>query len=82
MKKSCIGFYACYVCIICFCRRHRRTESYGRSDKWRLHPEISGGGVVDYGTIHLSSLNAATINQLGQKDFSFYYLPCADQSGL
>ncbi|WMY43185.1 DUF1120 domain-containing protein [Enterobacter cloacae complex sp. EB5] len=46
-------------------------------------PEISGGGVVDYGTIHLSSLNAATINQLGQKDFSlFYYLPCADQSGL
>lgn len=33
-------------------------------------PEISGGGVVDYGTIHLSSLNAATIDQLGQKDFS------------
>lgn len=33
-------------------------------------PEISGGGVVDYGTIHLSALNTTAINQLGQKDFS------------
>lgn len=33
-------------------------------------PEISDGGVVDYGTIHLSNLSATAINQLGQKDFS------------
>lgn len=30
-------------------------------------PELSGGGVVDYGTIHLGELSATETNQLGQK---------------
>ncbi|WP_393947359.1 DUF1120 domain-containing protein [Kluyvera intermedia] len=30
-------------------------------------PELSNGGVIDYGYIHLSSLSADTINQIGHK---------------
>lgn len=30
-------------------------------------PELSNGGVVDYGTIHLSELSGSAVNQLGQK---------------
>ncbi|WP_395313652.1 DUF1120 domain-containing protein [Enterobacter sp. ECC-219] len=33
-------------------------------------PTLSGGGVVDYGRIHLSELSATTDNQLGTKDIS------------
>ncbi|MBJ4020917.1 DUF1120 domain-containing protein, partial [Salmonella enterica subsp. enterica serovar Derby] len=28
-------------------------------------PELSGGGVVDYGTIRLATLSATDVNQLG-----------------
>ncbi|WP_432462204.1 DUF1120 domain-containing protein [Enterobacter hormaechei] len=46
-------------------------------------PEISGGGVVDYGTIHLSALNTTAINQLGQKDFSLSITcPALTKSGF
>ncbi|EMJ6429434.1 DUF1120 domain-containing protein [Enterobacter hormaechei] len=31
-------------------------------------PELSKGGVVDYGTIHLGSLSASAVNQLGQNN--------------
>ena len=30
-------------------------------------PELSQGGVVDYGTIHTSELSSSAVNQLGQK---------------
>lgn len=33
-------------------------------------PELSGGGVVDYGTIRLATLSATDVNQLGTKDVS------------
>ncbi|ASV55037.1 Beta-fimbriae probable major subunit [Lelliottia jeotgali] len=33
-------------------------------------PTLSSGGVVDYGKISLSSLNAADVNQLGTKDIT------------
>ena len=31
-------------------------------------PELSNGGVVDYGMIHLSTLSSSTVNQLGHKN--------------
>ncbi|WP_436858846.1 DUF1120 domain-containing protein [Citrobacter tructae] len=34
-------------------------------------PELSGGGVVDYGTIRLGELSATGVNQLGQKHIDF-----------
>ncbi|CZW09778.1 MULTISPECIES: DUF1120 domain-containing protein [Enterobacter cloacae complex] len=34
-------------------------------------PELSNGGVVDYGTIHLGELSPDTNNQLGQKEINF-----------
>lgn len=34
-------------------------------------PELSNGGVVDYGYIHLSSLSSTAANQLGHKDIDF-----------
>ncbi len=33
-------------------------------------PELSDGGVVDYGTIRLATLSATDVNQLGTKDVS------------
>lgn len=33
-------------------------------------PELSNGGVVDYGMVRLGELSATDTNQLGQKDFS------------
>lgn len=33
-------------------------------------PELSNGGVVDYGTIHLGELSPDTNNQLGQKEIN------------
>lgn len=33
-------------------------------------PEISNGGVVDYGSIALASLSSTDVNQLGRRDFS------------
>lgn len=33
-------------------------------------PQLSGGGEVDYGRIHLGDLSATSVNQLGQKDIS------------
>ncbi|HDR2753592.1 MULTISPECIES: DUF1120 domain-containing protein [Enterobacter] len=33
-------------------------------------PEMSNGGVVDYGMIHLGELSATETNQLGKKDFT------------
>ncbi|EGX8362979.1 DUF1120 domain-containing protein [Salmonella enterica subsp. enterica serovar Kentucky] len=33
-------------------------------------PELSDGGVVDYGTIRLAALSATDVNQLGTKDVS------------
>ncbi len=37
-------------------------------------PELSGGGVVDYGTIRLATLSATDVNQLGTKDVSLISL--------
>lgn len=34
-------------------------------------PELSNGGTVDYGTIHLGELSATDVNQLGQKNINF-----------
>ena len=31
-------------------------------------PELSNGGVVDYGMIHLGTLSSSTVNQMGQKN--------------
>jgi hypothetical protein len=31
-------------------------------------PELSNGGVVDYGNIHLGELSSTSVNQLGQKE--------------
>ncbi|CZZ97653.1 protein YhcF [Enterobacter hormaechei] len=33
-------------------------------------PQLSNGGVVDYGTIHLGELSATAVNQLGDKDIN------------
>ncbi|MEX9253162.1 DUF1120 domain-containing protein [Pseudenterobacter timonensis] len=33
-------------------------------------PQLSSGGEVDYGRIHLADLSATDVNQLGQKDIS------------
>ncbi|MFQ3391981.1 DUF1120 domain-containing protein [Enterobacter mori] len=41
-------------------------------------PELSNGGVVDYGTIHLSELSAVDDNNLGDKPFSLTITCSAD----
>lgn len=33
-------------------------------------PELSNGGVADYGIVHLGALSHTAVNQLGQKDFT------------
>ncbi|MBW9414894.1 DUF1120 domain-containing protein [Enterobacter hormaechei] len=48
-----------------------------------LHtPQLSGGGEVDYGLIHLADLSATSVNQLGQKDISLTITcPVATKAG-
>jgi len=45
-------------------------------------PQLSGGGEVDYGLIHLADLSATSVNQLGQKDISLTITcPVATKAG-
>jgi hypothetical protein len=46
---------------------HCRIKSQRRINQCRLLPELSQGGVVDYGTIHTSELSDSAVNQLGRK---------------